>query len=94
MPDEPKLEAYFESARTYSKPPPTPADISAMKDRHEGCKEQFIEVSEKLKKAIAAKDDKAIKQHEDLLRDNFQLRKSLVTKLRAAGKPVADPMVE
>lgn len=94
MADDPKLAAYLSKAREVAAASPTSAEIQGMKDRHEGCRKQFAEVSAKLQEAVEAKDSNAVKQHEDLLRENFRLRKSLAGKLRAVGKPVVDPAVE
>lgn len=90
MVNNPKLAAYLAKARRVVAASPTPAEIQGMKAHHEGCKGQFQEVGLKLKAAVAANDTNAIKQHEDLLRENFKLREILVQKLKAAGVAIVD----
>ena len=94
MPEDPKLTAYLASARSGQNAARTPQAVQAMKTRHEGCKAQYEEVAEKLRAAVVAGDANAVKQHEGLLRENWNLRKHLVGELRAAGQAISDAAVE
>jgi len=89
-----KLDAYIAKARAVTAKPLSESDIAALENRLQGCKEQFEEVGLKLKEAVVAKDENAVKQHEDLLKDNYRLRKSIVAQLKAAKVAVSDPDVE
>ena len=91
---DPKLDAYIAKAKMVTAKPLSVVDIVALENRLQGCKEQFEEVGLKLKEAVASADENAVKQHEDLLKDNYQLRKSIVAQLKAAKVAVSDPDVE
>ena len=91
---DPKLDAYIAKAKTVTVKPLSESDIVALQTRLQGCKDQFEEVGLKLKEAVASADENAAKQHEDLLKDNYRLRKSIVAQLKAAKVAVSDPDVE
>jgi hypothetical protein len=93
MPDA-KLDAYIAKAKMVTAKPLSESDIAALEARLQGCKEQFEEVGLKLKEAVASADENAAKQHEDLLKVNYALRKSIVSQLKAAKVAVSDPDVE
>lgn len=90
---DPKEDAFVAAARSMSAPVPTENEKRGWAERLKGCQKQGKSLAMDIQKAVASGDANAVKQKEDLLRENYRLRRELIGKLKAVGMTAeaADP---